>query len=258
MRAVTAVLAAASLMLPPAHRARWREEAAALLMEVHGARRWWFTLDTVLKAPVLAWSHRVAEPSLPEPGRAVAALTGAVLIVAPVLAVAAVVLAPAMGEDAAEFLFLMSPCGLLGFIAVRTFRRARHHGGGLGRYLAAGLVSIFAGTGPVASGALSVALDAPVLAMAGAALPGAWLAAVSTMTLARRNRPRALGLLGLVAGTGLAGVLTGVQVVSHVPAAGVAASLVTALSAMLLIPSYLAWSTWTGVRLLLGRARQLT
>ena len=257
MRTVTAVLAVASLILPPAHRARWREEAAALLSEVYGARRWRYTLDTVLKAPVLAWCHRVAEPPAPEPGRAVAALTGAALIVAPLLAVAALVLAPVLGEDAAEFLFLISPCGLLGFIAVRTFRRARHHGGGPGRYTAAALVSVFAGTGPVASGALSVALDAPAVAIAGAVVPGAWLATVSVTALARQHRPHALSLLGLAAGAGLVGVLAGVQLVSHVPAARTAASLATALSTVLLIPSYLAWSMWTGVRLLRGRARQL-
>jgi hypothetical protein len=257
MRVLTALLAVASLMLPSAHRARWREEAGALLFEVHGRRRWWFALDTVLKAPVLAWCHRVAEPPPPEPPRVVAALTGVGLIATSVLAVTAVVLAPALGEPAAEFLFLTSPCGLLGFVAVRGFRRARHHGGGIGRYTVATLVSVFAGTGPVAAGALSVVAGAPMIAVLGAVVPGAWLATVSVTALTRQSWPRPLCLLGLAAGASLVGVLVGVQVLSHVPVARPAASGMTVLSTMLLIPSYLAWSTWTGIRLLLGRARQL-
>ncbi len=256
-RMLTALLAVASLVLHPAHRARWREEAAALLFEVHGARRWWFALDTVLKAPALAWCHRVDEPPQPQPGRAVAALTGAGLIATSILAVAAVGLAPVLGEPAAEFLFLVSPCGLLGFVVVYTLRRALHRGGGLGRCTRAGLVSAFAGTGPVAAGALSVAVDAPMIAVLGAVVPGGWLAAVSTIGMARRSWPRPLALLGLVAGVGLVGVLVGVQMVAHLPAARPAASAMTALSMVLLVPSYLAWSVWTGIRLVLGRAQQL-
>ena len=256
-RMLTALLAVASLVLHPAHRARWREETAALLLEVQGARRWWFAFDTVLKAPALAWSHRVAEPLQPQPGRAVAALTGVGLIATSILAVVALGLAPVLGEPAAEFLFLVSPGGLLGFVAVHTLRRAMHRGGGIGRYTRAGLVSAFAGTGPIAAGALSVAVDVPMIAVLGAVVPGGWLAAVSTTGLARRTWPRPLALLGLVAGVGLVGVLAGVQIVSHLPAARPAASSVTALSMVLLIPSYLAWSVWTGIRLVLGRAQQL-
>lgn len=253
MRLLTALLALASLTLPAAHRARWREEAAALLIEVHGARRWWFVVDTVVKVPALAWCYRVLEPPLPTPARAVTTLTGAALIAMPVLAVAAILFAPALGEPTAEFLFLLSPCGLFGFVAVRTFRGARHRGGGFRRYTVAALVTAFAGTGPVVAGALSVALDMPVIAVLGAVLPGAWLVAVNATVLARRSCPRPLGLFGIAAGLGLTGVLLGVQLTPYLEAAAAA----TAFSLLVLIPSCLVWSTWTGVRLLRGQARQL-
>ncbi|GAA4976383.1 hypothetical protein [Actinoplanes utahensis] len=257
MRFLTTVLAVASLILPPPHRARWREESAGLLIEVRGVRRWWFALDIVLKAPVLAWCHRVAEPPLPQPGRVVAALTGAGLLVMPLLGGSAILFASALGEGAAEFLFLVSPFGMFGFVAVHTFRRARRHGGGLPRYTGAALLSIFAGTGPVASGALSVAVGVPLIAIAGAVVPGVWLVVASAVSLARRDCPRSLALLGVAGGLGLTGVLAGVQLVSHVPAAAPVASAGTMLSVLLLIPCYLIWSAWTGVRLLRGRTGQL-
>lgn len=257
MRFLTAVLAAASLILPAPHRARWREEAAALLLDVHGLRRWWFTVDIVLKAPVLAWCHRVAEPPLPRPGRVVAALTGAALLAMPLVAVTAMLLADQLGEPAAEFFFMVSPCGLFVFVAVRSFRRARHHGGGLPRYAGAALVAIFAGTGPVASGALSVATGVPLIAIVGGVVPGMWLATVSALSLARRDCPPVLALSGVATGVALTGLLAGIQIVSHVPSAGPAASWVTMLSLMMLLPVYVVWSTWTGVRLLRGRANQL-
>ncbi|MFF0373995.1 hypothetical protein [Actinoplanes missouriensis] len=105
------LLAVAALTLPASRRARWREETLAVLAEVHGVRRWWFALDTAVKAPLLA--RQLRTPALP-PGRWLSALTGVALLGASVLMVAAILLPSVIGEDAAELLFLCAPCGLAG------------------------------------------------------------------------------------------------------------------------------------------------
>ncbi|GIJ70870.1 DUF4304 domain-containing protein [Virgisporangium ochraceum] len=53
-----------SVILPPAHRDRRREEAAAVLMDVSGRRRFRYTVDTVVKVPVLAFEHRRRQRSV--------------------------------------------------------------------------------------------------------------------------------------------------------------------------------------------------
>ena len=237
MRALTTILALASLMLPRSHRARWREEALAVLVAVHGSRRWWFLADTVVKVPLLAWEYR-----RPAPGSLRSKLAGALLVGMSTLGVAAVPLAPVVGEATAEFLFLLTPCGMVGVVALHSFRR-----GGVLRPL---VVTLFAGTWPITGGLLSVAADLPLIAVVSAAVPGAWLATVSAVALARRSGPAPLAVLGLASGAGLFGVLTGVQLVTHVAAVRGPASLLTALSLVLLVPAYLGWSWWTGIRLL--------
>jgi hypothetical protein len=92
-----------------------------------------------------------------------------------------------------------------------------------------------------------------MIAVLGALVPGAWLATVSGVALARRTAPPVLSAFGVATGAGLTGVLFGLQLLSYVPAA----SAITAAGAFLLIPSYLTWATWTGARLIRGRARQL-
>ncbi len=252
MRFLRAVLALAAFTLPPAHRARWREESLAVLMAVHGVRRWWFTVDTVIKVPLLAGQFR--EP-VPPPGRWLSIISGGALIGTSVLAAGALMLPSAIGEDAAEFLFLLAPCGLLGVVAVRATWTARSYGGGLLSYLTAATITVFAGTGPVAAGALSVATGRPVIAILGAFLPGLWLLTVSGAALARRSCPPAQALSGIIAGTGLLGVLVGLQLVTHVPSVRGPASALTALSLALFAPAWTVWSTWTGLRLIRTRQR---
>ncbi|MEU4559401.1 hypothetical protein AB0F72_13530 [Actinoplanes sp. NPDC023936] len=253
MRFLSAVLAVAALMLPAGRRARWREESLALLAEVHGVRRWWFALDTVVKAPVLAGQFRV--PVAP-PGRWVSVLTGAALIGGSLAVVLAVLLPPAVPEDAAEFLFLLAPCGLAGVVAARSIATARAYGGGLLPYLMAALTIVFAGTGPVAAGLLSVVTGTAAVAVLGAVVPGAWLIGVSAGALRRRTSPAGLAVSGLLAGAGLLGVLVGLQLVTHVPAIRQPASALTAVSVFVLVPAWMVWSLWTGGRLIRARATQ--
>ncbi|MEU4619310.1 hypothetical protein AB0G04_04915 [Actinoplanes sp. NPDC023801] len=247
MRLLRVVLTFAALALPAGHRARWREESLAVLTAVHGLRRWWFALDMMVKAPLLAGALR--RPVTP-PGRWLSVLAGAGLIATSVTAVAALALPPVIGEDAAELLFLLSPCGLLGVVAARSVATARSYGGGPLPYLTAATVTVFAGTGPVAAGALSVATGVTAIAMAGAVVPGLWLLTVNATALARRSGPPALALAGVLAGAGLLGVLVGLQLVTHVPAARGVASPVTALSLALLVPAWTVWSLWNGMRLI--------
>ncbi|MEU4419590.1 hypothetical protein AB0F81_03125 [Actinoplanes sp. NPDC024001] len=245
MRLLRGLLALAALILPPAHRPRWREEALALLAEVRGVRRWWFALDTVVKVPVLARQFR--EP-VPPPGRWLSVLTGLGLLGASG-AIALAVLAPAgLPEDAAEFLFLMAPCAMVGVVAVRSFWTARSYGGGPLAYLIALLISVFAGTGPVAAGALSVATGFHAIAVAGAFLPGLWLITVSGAALLRRTSPPALALMGVLCGIGLLGVLLGLQLWPASPLNG--------LSVILLVPAWTVWSVWTAARLIRARPQQ--
>jgi hypothetical protein len=253
MRMLRALLAVASALLPRAHRARWREESLAVLAGVHGARRWWFAIDTVVKVPLL--SRQVRQP-VPPPGRWPAALSGLGLLGASAAVVIAALNPFSLSEDAAEFLFLLAPCAMVGVVAVRSVHAARAHGGGPLAYLVAALVTAGAGTGPVAAGALSVATDTAMVALIGAFLPGTWLLAVSGTALARRTSPPALAVLGALTGAGLLGVLLGLQLVTHVPAARGPASALTVVSVVLLIPAWTVWSVWTGCRLIRGRPAQ--
>jgi hypothetical protein len=250
MRVLKAVLRLAAITLPPTRRARWQEESLAMLAGVHGARRWWFAADMAVKAPLLA--VQVREPA-PPPRRWLSVVTGCALIGTSAVAVAALALASVIGEDAAEFLFLTAPAGLLGVVAIRSVRTARSYGGGLLPYLIALLVTVFAGTGPVASGALSVATGTPAVALLGAAVPGLWLLAVNALAMRRRTGPAALSATGLAAGAGLIGTLISVQLMSHVPAAQPAASAASALSLLVLAPTWTVWSVWTGLRLISAR-----
>lgn len=254
-RLLSLLLAGASVMLPAPHRARWREEALAVLLEARGLRRWHFALDTVLKAPILAWHHRRADPRRaarpPASGWAGAALFGV-----PVLMIGALALPPVVGEGAAEFLFLIAPCGMLPAVTARSFHDAARRGGGALRYAGAALLSSFAGSGPVAAGALAVATGAPALALAGAAVPGVWLICVNGAALARRQGPAPLTVLGVCAGVGLVGVLSGLQLSLLAP--GPVGASLSMLSLALLAPTYPAWSVWSGIRLLRGDRELLT
>lgn len=255
-RSLEILLRVASRALPAVHRARWQEEALAVLLETRGRRRWRYAWDTVVKAPVLAWHLRQADAGRSSPDWG-AALAGAGLLAIPVLVLGALALPPLAGEDAAEFLFLIAPAGLLPLVALRSWRSALRRGGGLPRVAGAVVVTIFAGTGPVAAGALSVATGLSWLALPGSLVPGLWLAAVSGLALIRPVGPAALAVTGIVAGAAVTGVLLGLQLmilgVSH------PVTLLLGMTAMLtLIPSFTLWAAWSGARLLLGHTDLLT
>ena len=254
MRVLQFVLTLAAFALPSARRARWREESLAVLAEVHGWRRWWFAADTVVKVPLLAVQLR---ETVPAPRRWLSVLVGCALIGSSALAVASVTLASVIGEDFAEFLFLLAPCGLLGVVLVRSVRTARSFGGGPLPYLLALLITVFAGTGPVASGALSVATGVSAFALLGAALPGLWLILVNVSALRQGVSPPWLAVVGMVAGAALAGTLFAVQLMSHVPAAQPVASAMSGLFLVHLVPTWALWSTWTGLRLIGARQRMV-
>jgi hypothetical protein len=274
MSAQTVVLAMASIVLPPRQRARWREEASAVLMEVSGARRWWYTVDTVVKVPVLAWHYRRGRADrLPVAGRRIAAVVGAALLASALMMAADLLALPPLrasgviGFDlyvetsrALPVLSLLDPSvrllmlgGLFALVAARSFRMAQRPGGGL-QYADSGalLVTALVIAGTVGAWPLSIELDAPAVAVAGSALPGAWLVVTCASALRRRTGPRPLALAGIVAGVTLTAVLVALPLRLLLPGSPALPVLVGHLS-LLAVPAYLVWSGWTGVRLLLGR-----
>ncbi|MEW2377636.1 hypothetical protein AB0883_16260 [Micromonospora sp. NPDC047812] len=266
-RLLAGALAAAATLLPRADRARWREEALAVLLDAPPSLRYRYALDTLVKLPVLAWQQRLAaRPAHPPLSWPVSACAGAGLLAVPVVMVAALALGPVIGEDDAEFFFLVSPCGMLPAVAASCFHRARQRGGGARRHLLAALVALFAGTGPVAAGALGVGVGAAgagdrlavAVALVAGLAPGGWLLHTGAGALLRRRGPTALGVLGAAAGTGLLGVPVGLYLGMVAPALGWLGALISALSLLVLVPSFAGWSVWAGVRLLAGRSEPLT
>jgi hypothetical protein len=255
-RSLRVLMRIASLTLPKAHRARWREEALAVLLDVHGARRRRYALDSIIKAPLLAAQLRRAAPLQP-PARWAAGVAGAALLSMPILIVGALALSPIIGEDAAEFFFLIAPAGMLPAVAIRSRRSAARGGGGWPEHVVALLVTLFAGTGPIAAGALSAATGTPTIALVGSVLPGAWLIAVCGALLVRGRSPVALAVLGSVAGAALIGVLLGLQLSMLAPSLQPLTMLLSVLSLATLTPTYIAWSLWAGARLLRGRTELL-
>jgi hypothetical protein len=243
---VILLLRLASVILPPAHRDRWREEAAAVLMDVSGRRRFRYAVDTVLKVPLLAVEHRRRQP-VDLVGAVVggALIASVVAILSGVLPGAAPRALPGAGTpDPVGYLLVLG--GLVAVVAARSFRTARRHGGGL-TYADSGavLVTVAVGAGPL----LVAPLGLPVVTLVGTVLPGVWLAVVSATALRRGEGPRVLAVVGMVAGLALVGVLGSVPLLRLVPGVHV----VGLASMVVAAPSYLVWSLWSGARLLLGR-----
>lgn len=251
-RSLEILLRVTSRTLPAAHRARWQEEALAVLLHTSGRRRWRFTWDTVVKAPVLAWHLRHTDPGRPSTDWG-ARLAGAGLLAIPALVLGGLALPALVGEDAAEFVFLLAPAGLLPVVALRSWRSALRRGGGPLRIAAAVVVTVFAGTGPVAAGALSVVTGLPLLALPGSLVPGLWLAGVSGLALARRVGPTALAVIGTVAGAGLTGILLGLQLMM-LGAPQQVTLLLSAFALLTFVPGFTVWTVWSGTRLLRGHA----
>jgi hypothetical protein len=278
MSVQTVVLRIASIVLPRGHRARWREEASAVLMEVSGVRRLWYTVDTVLKVPVLARQHRRGQPGgQPEslPGRGVSAVVGAALLVSALAAAADLTALHLLRDpgpigtdvyvevpDALPVITMSDPfghllvlSGLVALVATRAFRSARRPGTGL-RYAHSGalLITIFVGAGPVVAWLPSIALNLPIVALVGYVLPGVWLAAVCATALRRRTGPWPLAVLGTVAGLAQTVALVALPLLAVMPGHQPAALLIGHWSLLVgAALSYLVWSGWAGVRLLFGR-----
>jgi hypothetical protein len=259
---VQRVLGMASVVLPRGHRARWREEASAVLMDVSRGRRLWYTLDTIVKVPVLAREHRRGRPdNVTLPGRWASAAVGAALLAGALALFLPMLTRVPFALPGAPVLAVWEPLayllvmgGLLALVATRSFRSARQHGGSL-TYADSGavLLTAFVGTGPVVAAPLSTALDLPVVALVGNILPGAWLAAISALALRRHSGPWPLGALGTVAGLALIGVLATLPFRQMMPGQESAALLIGKWSSAVAVPAYLIWSVWAGVRLLRGR-----
>ncbi|MGK5522130.1 hypothetical protein ACSNN9_22620 [Micromonospora sp. URMC 107] len=266
-RLLAGALAAAAVLLPRGGRARWREEALAVLLDAPPPLRYRYAVDTLVKLPVLAWQQRLAaRPADPPLSWPVSACAGAGLLAVPVVMVAALALTPVLGEETAEFLFLVSPCGMLPAVAASCFHRARRRGGGARHHLLAALVALFAGTGPMAAGALGVGIGAAgagdqlagTVALVAGLAPGGWLLHHGVGALLRGHGPTALGALGAAAGTGLLGVPVGLHLGMAAPGLGWLSLLVSVLALLVLVPSFVGWSVWAGVRLLAGRSEPLT
>lgn len=252
------LLAIGSGLLPAHHRARWREESLALLLDVQGRRRWWYTADILLKLPVLAWhSHRGPGAGRPPAG---AVLAGVGLLLSALAVVGALALPTVLGEDAAEGLFVLAPFALAPFITREAIRSR------CGPLATAGLI-VFAAFGPLtalgvlAAGRLAPAGLQPVVIIIGycaIAGPAGWLATTSWLALRRRERPVLMHVCGLVAG-GAFGIGI-VALIWQMLSQGSPPVLVPALM-MLSLLTFLAtfpmWTVWAGIRLIMLPERPL-
>jgi hypothetical protein len=258
-RVVDAVLALAARTLPAQHRPRWREEALGVLLAVRGPQRWWWTLDTVAKVPVLAWQYRRGRPrsgSVPwSVSLTIGGLTGMALIL-----IGAATLTLVVDDDAAYRVLVVSLCGLLPLVTVRTWRWARRHATPA-HYAIAALLIPFAGTGPFALyGYLTFTalIDASWLlvpfTLQLAFVPPLWLAAHGIVTLVRGSQPAVLGVLAMLAGIGHIGLYAGAHLegaatlgMTAVPVeVGVT---VKTLSLAVFLASGVIWSVWSAARL---------
>jgi hypothetical protein len=260
MSVQTVVLGIASIVLPRRHRARWREEASAVLMGVSGVRRLWYTLDTLLKVPILARQHRRGQADGLH-GRGISAVVGAALLASASALLYPVLSGPRRVLPGGPVLAVWEPLayllvmgGLVALVATRSFRSARRRGAGL-QYADSGalLITVFAGTGPVVAWPISIALNLPVVAVVGSVLPGVWLAVICAVALRRRTGPWPLAVVGTIAGLALMGVLGSLPLGQVMPGQQPLALVVGSLSSAVAVPTYLIWSGWAGVRLLLGR-----
>lgn len=242
---IDALIRAGARLLPPGHRDRWREETLGLLADVHGARRWWYAADVLVKLPALRRSLTGRRSLRP-------VLAGLAMLGSTALLAGAPALATVIGEDNAEALFLVAPLGLAPAVAMRAsaapggrLRTALTVTGcGFGAVIAAVLIGLASVTGDPLAAALVTAAVLCALAPAG------WLITTSVTDLRDRRTPAALSAAGLLAGGGLTLVLLCFGV--SLSRGGLPSSMqsLAVLGIAVLLPAYLVWSVWTGVRLL--------
>ncbi|GAB7036429.1 MULTISPECIES: hypothetical protein [Catenuloplanes] len=255
---IDAMIRAGARLLPPGHRDRWREETLGLLADVRGARRWWYAADVLVKLPALRRSLSGRPSLLP-------VLAGLAMLGTTALIVGTPALATVIGEDNAEALFLVAPLGLAPAVAMRasTAGGGRLRTGltvaacGFGAPIAAVLIALASIAGPPTgvaatptgtAGPLTGALVAAAVLCATA--PAGWLIATSVTDLRARRAPAALCAAGLLAGAALTLMLFCFGV--SLTRGGLPSSLqsLAILSVAVLLPAYLVWSVWTGLRLL--------
>lgn len=250
---VRSLLTIGSALLPAEGRARWREESLALLLEVHGARRWRYAADLLLKLPLLAWQlHRGSAGGWPSPA---AVLAGAGLLFAPVLVTCAMVLPAALGEDNAEALLVLAPTALGPYLVREAVRSARRPAGAAA-YIVVGACGPVLGLGVLAAGTAAPAWLRPAATVVGYAAitaPAAFIAARSWRAARRGDGPRVLHQLGVVAGgcftVEIAGLLAAMLGGGSPAPAPIAALLVLCLFAF--VVTFVVWCVWMGMRLLI-------
>lgn len=236
------LLQVGSFALPRPYRARWLEEALAVLYEVHGWRRWWYGVDTALKAPLLAREYQRG-PVLPP--RWLTMFAGATLAVWPAFTLGVLILGqPDDGRLVASILLL--PLGLLPVVAGRSFHVAARRGGGAVRYAAAAVLTAAIMFGPFATirAALAERGDVTVLGMT---LLGGWLVWVNLTILRRRIGAADQATLGLISGVPIA-----VLPIAAVQGGSLASSLVFFGMGMT-VPVLGTWCLLAGLRMLAGR-----
>ncbi|MEH1130170.1 hypothetical protein [Micromonospora sp. CPCC 206061] len=251
------LLEVGSWLLPRSRRARWREESLSLLLDVNGWRRWWYTVDLLVKVPMLAW-HLHPRPAARWPSPA-AVLAGMGLVLAAFAVPGAYVLSPFLGEQNTEALLLLAPFGLAVAITRHAVRRAR-------RPVLAVPVVVFGAFGPlVGVGILAAGAAAPgwiqsATAIAGyAALagPGVWLAANSWRAIRHRQRQRPMHAFGLIAGSAfvltIAGLLWPVLIGGSPPLPVLVAM---AMGLYAFLAAFPVWAAWTGVSQIIHSARR--
>lgn len=202
MRLIALVLRIASLVLPSPYRVRWREEALAVLAEVHGWRRWRYALDTAVKVPLVARECRV---DLAAPPRWQLDVAGFALLAAPALVFAGMMLLRDEYGGTDRLAYLLPAFGVVPAVAIRS----AHLAAGTAGYCRAVALTVLAVTAPTAALFLDDFMLAYAVAMA---VPNAWLVTVGLTALARRIGPADQATLGVITGLiypfGLLGLLS--------------------------------------------------
>jgi hypothetical protein len=237
------LLRVASYALPAPYRRRWLEETLAVLYDVYGWRRWWYAVDTALKAPLLAREYQRASAVAP---RRLTDLAGATLVATPCLIVGGIFFGGMVGLDLLRVhvivLMLLAP---LPAVAVRSFAIATRRGGGV-RYAGAAALTVMVAVGPIGTfrAAVEEKGDWTVL---GAALLGGWLVWVNAVIVRRRTGAADQAVLGVIAGAAITLLAAGSVVTDGMLWGFVIFGIVTT------IPVLATWCVMAGLRLLFGR-----
>jgi hypothetical protein len=204
---------------------------------VHGWRRWRYTVDTALKAPLLAREYQRA-PLLPP--RWLTGSAGAALVVTPFLVVGSVYLGATRVE--VILLMLLAPVPT---VAARSFLLATRRGGGV-RFAGAAALTAAVVVGPIGT-INAVFTDRGDWTAVGASLLGTWLVWVNVGILRRRAGAADQAVLGVTAGVSIA-LLSAVSLVTEGMMWGFVLFGIVAT-----VPLLALWCLMAGARMLVGR-----